>query len=212
MKKNIKSQVKHFYAQAYADYLRSGNLEGATREVAQQIFLDRKDKPGNAHGDWIAAERITREWPRTITEASESHLYDKTMAKTREWLKDIETELGFDNPNDAYRAFRAVLHAIRDRLPVRESTQFASQLPMLMIGMYYSGWTPVNKPVRVRSMDEFLDRVQEQLPKGMDPMRVAAGIIRVLERHISEGEMKDVRRNFPEKLREVWKEALEGRR
>jgi len=81
-----------------------------------------------------------------------------------------------------------------------------------MIGMYYSGWTPVNKPVRVRSMDEFLDRVQEQLPKGMDPMRVAAGIIRVLERHISEGEMKDVRRNFPEKLREVWKEALEGRR
>lgn len=212
MTKNTTTQARHCYTQAYADYLRSGNLEDATREVAQQIFFNRGDKPGTAREDWQAAERITSEWPRTITEASESHLFDKAMSKTRVWLKEIETELGFDNPNDAYRALRAVLHAVRDRLPVRESTEFASQLPMLITGMYYNGWTPNDKPVKMRTVDEFLDRVQEQLPKGMDPMRVTAGIIRVIERHVTAGEMKDVRRNFPEKLSEIWEEAAHGLR
>lgn len=212
MTKNTMSEVKHFYAQAYADYLRSGNLEEATRQVAQQIYQNRGNTPGTPQDDWRAAERITREWPRTITEASQSHVFDKTMAKTREWLKDIETELGFNNPNDAYRALRAVLHAVRDRLPVKESTDFASQLPMLMVGMYYSGWTPVDKPVKMRTLDEFMDCVQAQLPKGMDPLRITVGIVRVLERHVSGGEMKDVRRNFPEGLREIWEEAAQGRR
>lgn len=212
MKKNVKSEVKHFYAQAYADYLRSGSLDEATREVAHQIYLNRGNAPGNPQEDWKAAERITSEWPRTITEASESHMFDKAMAKTREWVKEIENELGFDNPNDAYRALRAVLHAVRDRLPIKESTDFAAQLPLLMIGMYYSGWTPVGKPVKMRTVGEFMDRVQEQLPKGMDPMRITAGIIRVLERHVSKGEMKDVRRNFPERLRQVWEDALQGAR
>lgn len=212
MTKNTTTQARHCFTQAYADYLRSGNLEDATREVARQIYLDRGSKPGTPQEDWQAAERITCEWPRTITEASESHLFDKAMSKTRIWLKEIEAELGFDNPNDAYRALRAVLHAVRDRLPVRESTEFASQLPMLITGMYYNGWTPVDKPVKMRTMDEFLDRVQEQLPKGMDPMRVTAGIIRVIERHVTAGEMKDVRRNFPEKLNEVWEEAAHGMR
>ena len=212
MTKNTMSKVKHFYAQAYADYLRSGNLDEATREVAHQIYLNRGNAPGNPQEDWKAAERITAEWPRTITEASESHMFDKAMSKTREWLKEIEGELGFDNPNDAYRALRAVLHAVRDRLPIKESTDFASQLPLLMMGMYYSGWTPVDKPVKMRTIEDFMNRVQDQLPKGMDPMRVTAGIIRVLERHVSKGEMKDVRRNFPERLRQVWDEALQGTR
>jgi uncharacterized protein (DUF2267 family) len=211
MTKNTMSEVKHFYAQAYADYLRSGNLDEATREVAHQIYLNRGNTPGTPHDDWRAAERITREWPHTITESSEAHVFDKTMAKTREWLKDIETELGFNNPNEAYRALRAVLHAVRDRLPVKESTDFASQLPMLMVGMYYSGWTPVDKPVKMRTRDEFLDRVQEQLPKGMDPMRITVGVMRVLDRHVSTGEMKDVRRNFPERIREIWEEATQNR-
>lgn len=212
MTKNTMSKVKHFYAQAYADYLRSGNLDEATREVAHQVYLNRGNAPGNPQEDWKAAERITGEWPRTITEASESHMFDKAMAKTREWVKEVEGELGFDNPNDAYRALRAVLHAVRDRLPIKESTDFASQLPLLMIGVYYSGWTPVDKPVKMRTIEEFMNRVQDQLPKGMDPMRVTAGIIRVLERHVSKGEMKDVRRNFPERLRQVWEEALQGTR
>jgi len=209
MNKNMKATTtaRHAFTQAYADYLRSGNLEEATRQVAHQLYLDRGGKPGTQQGDWQEAERVTSEWPRTITESSQSHLFDKALCKTKEWLKEVEMELGYNNPNDAYRALRAVLHAIRDRLPVNESAEFAAQLPVLLMGMYYTGWTPANKPVKTRNMEEFLDHVSEQLPQGMDPMRVTRGIVRVLEGRISAGEMNDVRRNFPERLRELWSET-----
>lgn len=196
--------ARHFYAEAYANYLKSGNLEEATRQVAHELYLDRGSSPGTQQGDWQEAERITALWPHTVTEASQSHLYDKAMAKTRHWLKEIELELGFNNPNDAYRALRAVLHAVRDRLPVNECAEFASQLPVMITGMYYNGWTPKNKPLKTKNLDEFMDTVAAQLPKGLDPLRVTRGIIRVLERHVTAGEMTDVRRNFPEHLREIW--------
>lgn len=209
MNKNMKvsTTARHCYTQAYAEYLRSGDLEAATKHVAHDIYVNRGGKPGTPQGDWQEAERITLEWPSTIAEASNAHVLDHAMSKTREWLKDVETELELNNLNDAYRAIRAVLHAMRDRLPVNEAAEFAAQLPVLMMGMYYSGWTPKNKPEKMRTLDEFLDRVSADLPKGMDPLRVTRGIIKVLESHISQGEMNGVRSNFPEEIKEIWAEA-----
>jgi len=204
--------ARHFYAEAYTVYLRSGDLAEATRQVAHEIYVSRGTSPGTQQNDWQEAEKITREWPHTITDASQAHLFDKALSKTRQWLKEIELELGFSNPNEAYRALRSVLHAIRDRLPVKECAEFASQMPTLVVGMYYNGWTPVNKPEKMRSMDEFLDHVADQLPKGMDPLRVTRGVITVIERHVSAGEIKDVRRNFPEKMQELWEQASQGAR
>jgi uncharacterized protein (DUF2267 family) len=204
--------ARHCYTQAYADYLRSGNLDEATRQVAHQIYLNRENRPGTQQGDWQEAERITQEWPHTVTEASQAHLFDKALAKTRQWLKEIELELGMNNPNEAYRALRAVMHAIRDRLPVRECSEFAAQLPTLIMGMYYTGWTPLNKPEKLRSVEEFLDKVAEELPGEQDPLRVTQGVIAVIERHVSAGEMKDVRRNFPEKLQDLWEQATQTAR
>lgn len=214
MNKNMRvsNLARHAYTNIYADYLRSGSLEEATRQVAHQIYLNRGTKPGTQQGDWEEAERITREWPQTITEASQAHLYDKALSKTRQWLKELELELGMDNPNEAWRALRAVLHAVRDRLPVQECAELASQLPVLVAGMYYTGWTPADKPVKTRSLDEFMDTVADGLPKGLDPLRVTRGVMRVLERHISAGEINDVRRNFPEHLRELWGELPQRRR
>jgi uncharacterized protein (DUF2267 family) len=209
MNKNMKvsTTARHCYTQAYNDYLRTGDLEAATRQVAHDIYVSRGGKPGTPRGDWQEAERITREWAGTIAESSNAHVFDHAMAKAREWLKDVEGELELHNLNDAYRAMRAVLHAMRDRLPVNESAELAAQLPMLLMGMYYSGWTPKNKPEKMRTLDEFLDRVLADLPKGMDPMRVTLGIIKVLERRISQGELDGVRSNFPEGLREIWAET-----
>lgn len=214
MNKNTRANIlaRHFYAEAYTGYLRSGDLDEATRLVAHELYLGRGTAPGTQQNDWQEAERITRDWPHTITEASEAHLFDKALSKTRQWLKELELELGFSNPNEAYRALRAVLHALRDRLPVQESAEFASQLPMMIVGMYYNGWTPANKPEKIRSVDEFLDRVADQLPKGLDPLRVTRGVLNVIERHVSAGEIKDVRRNFPEKLQQLWEQVSQGGR
>lgn len=204
--------ARHAYTEAYANYLKSGNLEEATRQVAHSIWEHRSGKPGTAQCDWQEAERITAAWPDTVTEASNAHLFDKALSKTRAWLQDVQAEMDYTNLNEAYRALRAVLHAMRDRLPVEECAEFAAQMPVLIMGMYYSGWTPAHKPERIKNADEFLDRVAAQLPAGEDPLRVTNGVLRVLERHISRGEMNDVRRNFPERLRELWGTAAPRQR
>lgn len=214
MNKNMRTTTKarHCYAEAYANYLRTGNLEESTRQVAREIYERRGTRPGTQQDDWAEAVKITQEWPDTITAASEFHLFDKAMAKTRVWLRDVEKELGYTNPNEAYRAMRAVLHAIRDRLPVQECAEFAAQMPVMIAGMYYNGWKPGNKPRRFKTESEFFDAVSAGLHPGADPVRVTNGVFRVLRSHISQGELRDVMLNFPSNLKGLWEAPAQNRR
>src|SRR5882757_3513437 len=63
-------------------------------------------------------------------------VFDETVQKTNRWLKEIAEELGVDRPH-AYRALRAVLHGLRDRLTIDETAQLGDQLPMLIRGIYF---------------------------------------------------------------------------
>lgn len=58
---------------------------------------------------------------------------------------------------------RRVLRALRDRLPPEEASHLASELPMLLEGVFYEGWRPASTPVRIRDRREFLDGMREPL-------------------------------------------------
>ena len=63
---------------------------------------------------------------------------------------------------DAYKALRAVLQTLRDRLPMQEAVHFGAQLPMLLRGLYYEGWKPAQTPIKM-SREEFLQAVGEKI-------------------------------------------------
>ncbi len=63
--------------------------------------------------------------------------------------------MGLSDRHAAYRVLRAVLHALRDRLTVAETVDLGAQLPMLIRGLYYEGWTPNDKPLRERTREKF---------------------------------------------------------
>lgn len=129
---------------------------------------------------------------------------DRSVEKAHIWLNELAEELGSDDdPQAAYRILRAFLHAVRDRLTVNEAAQLAAQLPELIRGIYYEGWAPARTPVRYRNVDEFLRRIaDEALLKGETEASYACtAASRVLRRHVSEGEMKDVLAVLPEELR-----------
>ena len=55
--------------------------------------------------------------------------FESSLDKTNVILKEIESAYGWpkERRNQSYAALRTVLHLLRDRLPVRESVEFAQQ-------------------------------------------------------------------------------------
>ena len=136
-------------------------------------------------------------------------VFDATIHKTNIWLKDIMQELGWEDRHKAYLGLRMTLHALRDRLPPEETAQFGAQLPMLIRGLYYEGWTPTGKPHKVRHTGEFLAPMRAHFKDDWDiePEEVARAVFTVLARHISAGETEAIKHLWPKELRELWPAA-----
>jgi uncharacterized protein (DUF2267 family) len=132
--------------------------------------------------------------------------FDTTVDKTNHILKHIEQEYGWSKQqrNLSYDALRAVLHALRDRLPAQEAAHLAAQLPMLVRGIYYEGWNPSRVPVKMKR-EEFLARVRREFPfeiKG-DMEQLTQSVLRALREYITEGEWEDVKSTVPKELASI---------
>lgn len=134
-------------------------------------------------------------------------VFDGTLQKTQIWLNDIMTELEWhEQPHKAYLALRTVLHALRDRLTVEEAVQLGAQLPMLVRGLYYEGWTLKGKPHKERHKEDFLVHIKEAFKEDFTarPESIARAVFKTLERHTSGGEIKDIKNILPKALHELW--------
>jgi uncharacterized protein (DUF2267 family) len=132
-----------------------------------------------------------------------------TVRKTDQWLTEISNLLDWNEKKQAWKALRAVLHTLRDRLTVEASTDLASQLPMLIRGMYFEGWNPTKKPTRIRKIDEFVEAVNKgfsdiDFGDNLEPEDISRAVLKVLSNHVSAGEIEDVIRSLPEGLCELW--------
>jgi|GEM_PF-4728014 len=87
---------------------------------------------------------------------------DKSMQKTKEWLHDVQDELEWEDEKKVYIAFKAVIQTLRDRLPVEEAIELGDELPMVMKGIYYDGYTPRRKPEKIKNQAQFFQKVQEK--------------------------------------------------
>jgi len=130
--------------------------------------------------------------------------FDQSLETTREWLQDLQEQMGLDDEQRAFTVMRAVLQTLRDRLTIEEAAHFAAELPMLLQGVYYHGWTPKGKPEKIRSREEFLDRVAENLMRQHDPEEACRAVFSVLERRMAPGQIEDVKSILPEPIRDLW--------
>lgn len=132
-------------------------------------------------------------------------VFDKTAQTTHLWLNEIGEEIGLDD-QQSWRVTAAVLRAIRDRLPVELAAHLGSQLPLLVRGAYYDQFRPSAMPRRVRSLDEFLLLIGEELKLGrpVDTKDAARAVFNVLSRHLTAGQIGKVREALPEEVRAIW--------
>lgn len=132
-------------------------------------------------------------------------VFDSTIQTTHIWLDDVMRELAWTDRHKAYHALRSVLQTLRDRLSVNEAAQLSAQLPLLIRGVFFDGWHPGETPRKERHWDEFVAHVSESfaLDTEADPAQITRAVLKVLCRHISQGETESLKRILPAQIREL---------
>ena len=130
---------------------------------------------------------------------------DHTVQETIVWLKAVEEELQLDSRQQAYNAVRAVLHALRDRVPPEVAIKLGAQLPILLRGIYYANWHAAGTPTKERHARDFADHVGTELSQQfpIDPLTVVRGVFEVLWEKLDSGEFDKVMHHLPAALREL---------
>ncbi len=132
--------------------------------------------------------------------------FENTVHKTNVWLKDVMQELGWGSPDRAYLALRAVLHTLRDHLSTEEVADLAAQLPMLVRVSYFEGWSPNRRTTQERHKNQFIAHVDKAFADDMtvDSEEVTRAVFRVVSKHVSSGEIADIKHTLPESIRMLW--------
>src|SRR5687767_4740161 len=128
-------------------------------------------------------------------------VFDSTLQKSNAVLAEIEDYYGWqDRRHQSYAALRAVLHTLRDRLNVDEAVNFASQLPLLIKGVYFDQWDPSRVPVQYDD-DEFFAEVQHQMRYEVEDMaELIAVVLKAVGIYVTAGEFKGAFGMLPKKL------------
>lgn len=129
---------------------------------------------------------------------------ESSVQKTHEWIAAIAgaAHLG---KGDAYKALRAVLQTLRDRLPVDDAAHFSAQLPLFLRGVFFDGWRPADVPKKLSRVD-FLQAVSDRIVAKhfIDPARITADVLSVVAAHVSAGEMDKVKGLMPADVQSLW--------
>jgi uncharacterized protein (DUF2267 family) len=126
--------------------------------------------------------------------------FDHAVNTAATWLSDIAEHLETDNRRAAYRATRAWLHLLRDRLTVNSVAKFGAQLPELIRGMYYDGWNPSQAPIKY-TPQEYVTRFATETATPTDEVpQTAASITAALYQHMP-GQMEEALLQLPHTLR-----------
>jgi uncharacterized protein (DUF2267 family) len=135
-------------------------------------------------------------------------VFDETIQQSNGWLKQLEAELEPCTREQAYRALRAVLHVLRDRLPDTGVLGLSAQTPMLLRGLLLEGWRPQDGPSEVDTVEAFVEAVRDRLGVAFprDPISVSTAVLAVMADHLDPGEVDKLIRYLPAHLRSLWPE------
>ena len=132
--------------------------------------------------------------------------FNASLQKTYEWLEDVGNMLPFGDRQTAYHALRGVFHVLRDRLTPEEACDLAAELPTVLRGVYFEGYSPANKPEKMNER-EFLNQVKTRISpvaEGLDAATCVAAVFHVLSKRVSVGEITHIRGCMPREYENLW--------
>jgi uncharacterized protein (DUF2267 family) len=144
--------------------------------------------------------------------------FNKHAEKGNRFLRDLAAELG--NRNDTKKAEKilaAAFFALRNHLTVQENFQLLAQLPIALKGAYVHNWSPEKKRKVSRKRNDFIMEYLSHsdknsmfsvadMERGNEEIHAA---FRVLNKHISSGEFKNIEDVLPSQLKKLLRENAE---
>ncbi|WP_298927426.1 DUF2267 domain-containing protein [uncultured Allomuricauda sp.] len=139
--------------------------------------------------------------------------FNKYAAEGNKFMNDYTKKMNLgDNKEKSGRILSAILHALRDIIPIQESFQFMAQLPMFLKAVYVHGWSFHAKKIKTKHMADFIDLVRQHGgPAAINDYEysdeVAERYIQTtfifLRRYVSLGELEDIRDSLPKELKNM---------
>lgn len=126
--------------------------------------------------------------------------FDQYAAEGNRFINELMSLMGSDR-NTGARVFRAIIHAIRDRLPADDAVQFAQGLPIAIKGIYFDQYDISSTPVIIRHRNEFIDFIRFKaqntaeidFPTDESVMFALQCVFNVLERNMSPGQINQIK-------------------
>lgn len=130
---------------------------------------------------------------------------DHTVQLTHQWINELKERLGWESSRDCLRLLRTTLRQVRDHLGHDEMAQLSAQMPLIIRGMFFEGWSP-RTPVHERSLEAFMEPIEAKLGdvEGWRGASDVTAVFETLNEKISAGEVEDVRAGLQQSIRDLW--------
>jgi uncharacterized protein (DUF2267 family) len=133
--------------------------------------------------------------------------FEQYASEGNRFIHEVAYEL-YSDRNKAARVLRAVLHAIRDRLPADDAIQFAQGLPMALKGIFIDQYDISKTPVVIRNPEKFLDFIyqkngisaQRDFPDRESVVDALQAVFFVLSNHMDYGQVEHIKRMLNKEL------------
>ena len=127
--------------------------------------------------------------------------------QAQQWVNELAEDLGWSE-HHAHRLMKSVLQTLRDWLTPEETADLSAQLPTLIRGIYFEGWHPEKAPSWERERRDFEAIVADRFGHEIDAdiTEGVRAVFRLLDRHLSHGELVQVRNSMRKSLRKLWPE------
>ena len=134
------------------------------------------------------------------------HLFDASVQTANIWLRDLDDRLGSGSRQIAYDALRAVLHVLRDRLPLETVLGLSAQSPLLIRGVMLEGWRPQDGPSDLHDAADLEAAIRARLPRPfpIPPLDAARGVFALLSEKLDPGETRKIAACLPQPIRALW--------
>jgi len=172
---------------------------GYSAENINRSYGDYQDWQSSAQA-YAGARQPRYSYNENIGNRQRSMNFEAYASEGNRFINDVAEELQCDR-NTASRITRAVLHALRDRLPADDAVEFAQGLPMALKGIYIDQYDISRTPVIIRTKHDFIDYIRSKdrlaaindFRSPADVVQALQAVFHVLENHMDPGQVDQVK-------------------